>query len=89
MNYTRHVEYSDRSEQVLHFGKMEFGFELELELALRTDIDKDLCWLCCMHGIGRVDIRRSTLDTRLTGDVGHLILSRFPCVVNLYNVSSF
>ena len=62
MNYTRHVEYSDRSEQVLYFGKMEFGFELELELALRTDIDKGLCWLCCMHGIGRVDIRRSTLD---------------------------
>ena len=52
MNCTRHVECSDRSEQLLYVGKMEFGFELELELALRTDIDKGLCWLCCMHGIG-------------------------------------
>lgn len=43
--------YSDRSEQVLYLGKMEFEFEFELELALRTDIDKGLCWLRCMHGI--------------------------------------
>lgn len=79
MNYTRHVEYSDRSEQVQYLGNMEFGFELEL--ALRTDIDKGLCWLCCMHGIGKSGYL--TLNTQLTGDVGHLILSRFPCVVNL------